>query len=242
MQIRSRLPLLVVLAAVTIGVEAPCLAAGRGASEGEAMRPLIAIGWLGNGFYFLRFFVQWIRSERARTSVAPVAFWWLSLGGATCLGAYAYAVGDTPLFLGYVVTFCIYLRNTTIAHLGPRAGRVDTLPALFAALFAGSALVWLASRREMDGSVGAAWIAVAFLGQAIFSSRFVVQWYATEKRGRAHFPRAFWWISLVGNALLLAYAIRRGDPIFIAGFALGPIVQVRNLMLSRGPAPQSPNA
>ena len=197
------------------------------------MDPLIAVGFVGNAFYFARFFVQWLQSERARTSVVPIVFWWLSLGGAVCLGAYAYSVGDTPLFLGYALTFCIYLRNTAIAHLGPRAGRVDTLPALLAALIAGAALVWLASRRTMDGSVGAAWIAVAFLGQVIFSSRFIVQWYASEQIGRAHFPRAFWWISLAGNVLLLAYAVRRGDPVFIAGFALGPVVQVRNLMLSR---------
>jgi lipid-A-disaccharide synthase-like uncharacterized protein len=41
----------------------------------------------------------------------------------------------------------------------------------------------------------------------------------------------FWWLSLAGNALLLAYAVHLRDPIFIAGFVPGPLVQVRNLML-----------
>jgi len=195
------------------------------------MTLMVAVGWLGNAFYFSRFFVQWIQSERAGASVAPTAFWWLSLGGAATLGAYAYWVGDTPLCLGYVVTFVIYVRNASIAHFGPRAGRVRALPATGIALVAGAALITLAARRGLDDPVGPYWIAAAFFGQAVFSSRFVVQWHATERKGESHFPRSFWWLSLVGNSFLLAYAVRRGDPVFIAGFALGPIVQVRNLML-----------
>ena len=48
-----------------------------------------AIGWLGNAFYFTRFLVQWLLSERAGESVAPRAFWWLSAAGAVTLGGYA---------------------------------------------------------------------------------------------------------------------------------------------------------
>ncbi len=206
------------------------------------MTVMVAVGWLGNAFYFTRFLVQWIQSERARASVAPTVFWWLSLAGAASLGTYAYSVGDTPLCLGYVVTFVIYVRNASIAHFGPRAGRVRALPATAIALAAGATLIALAARRGLDDPVGPVWLGIAFVGQAIFSSRFVVQWHASERSGESHFPRSFWWLSLVGNSFLLAYAVRRGDPVFIAGFALGPIVQVRNLMLPGGDADAAASA
>ena len=74
---------------------------------------------------------------------------------------------------------------------------------------------------------------MAFLGQSLFGSRFVVQWYASERSGDAHFPASFWWLSLSGNLLLLAYVVELGDPVFIAGFLPGPLVQARNLWLLR---------
>ena len=76
-----------------------------------------------------------------------------------------------------------------------------------------------------------AWLITGLVGQALFSARFLVQWIASEIKKRSVVPTAFWWFSLAGNALLLAYAIHRQDLVLIAGYALGPIVQVRNLML-----------
>lgn len=75
------------------------------------------------------------------------------------------------------------------------------------------------------------WIAVGFLGQAMFTSRFLVQWIASERKGESIFPIAFWYFSLGGGVLLLAYAISRLDPVIITGQALGVVVYTRNLML-----------
>lgn len=198
---------------------------------------LTAMGWAGNGCYFSRFALQWWKSERAKASVAPRSFWWLSLGGALLLGSYAFFKPDRPLFVGYVLTAVLYVRNLSIAYLGPRAGRLGPTPALAIALALVTALIWKGAIGQKDEPLPPGWVAAGFLGQAVFSSRFVVQWFVSERRGRAHFPPAFWWLSLFGNSLLLAYAIRLGDPIFIAGFSLGPVVQVRNLMLADEPHP-----
>jgi lipid-A-disaccharide synthase-like uncharacterized protein len=78
-----------------------------------------------------------------------------------------------------------------------------------------------------------AWIIVGFAGQAAFFLRFFVQWISSERRGESHIPVAFWYLSLAGGALLLAYAIVRRDPVFIAGQAFGSVVYGRNIVLIR---------
>jgi len=86
------------------------------------------------------------------------------------------------------------------------------------------------------------WLAVGFAGQALFGSRFLVQWIVSERRGESVVPLAFWYLSLGGASLLLAYAIWRQDPVFILGQSLGFLVYVRNLVLiaRRGREGESP--
>jgi lipid-A-disaccharide synthase-like uncharacterized protein len=91
-----------------------------------------------------------------------------------------------------------------------------------------------------------AWILVGFAGQALFSARFIVQWLASERARRSVVPRAFWYLSLAGSAVLLAYAIHRSDPVFIAGQSAGLAIYLRNIHLigaARTPArPPVPDA
>lgn len=79
----------------------------------------------------------------------------------------------------------------------------------------------------------AIWLAVGFLGQALFSGRFLVQWLVSEARRESVIPVAFWWFSIAGGVTLLAYAIWRQDPVFITGQAFGLLVYARNLILIR---------
>ena len=52
-----------------------------------------------------------------------------------------------------------------------------------------------------------AWKVVGLVGNAIFFSRFIVQWYATEKRKQVVVPQGFWWLSLIGTVVMLTYAV-----------------------------------
>lgn len=70
-----------------------------------------------------------------------------------------------------------------------------------------------------------------FLGQFVFMARFVVQWYESERRQRSVMPVSFWYISLVGGAILFVYAVLREDIVFMAGQALGMVIYIRNIML-----------
>lgn len=75
------------------------------------------------------------------------------------------------------------------------------------------------------------WLLIGFGGQALFMSRFLVQWWASEKAGRSVVPVMFWYFSVGGGVILLIYAIYRRDPVIISGQALGLIVYARNLYL-----------
>jgi len=70
-----------------------------------------------------------------------------------------------------------------------------------------------------------------FVGQALFSARFIVQWIASEAKKQSVIPLAFWYFSLAGGIFLLVYAILRHDPVFILGQAAGLVVYIRNLIL-----------
>lgn len=77
------------------------------------------------------------------------------------------------------------------------------------------------------------WIGIGLFGQLLFTSRFLVQWIASERKRESVIPMAFWWLSISGGLTLLSYAIWRQDPVFILGQATGLIVYFRNLVLIR---------
>ena len=77
------------------------------------------------------------------------------------------------------------------------------------------------------------WLILGFVGQALFSMRFFIQWIYSEKNKKSVIPTAFWYFSLAGGVTLLSYAILRQDPVFIAGQGLGLFIYIRNLMLIR---------
>lgn len=75
------------------------------------------------------------------------------------------------------------------------------------------------------------WLIIGLLGQLLFSLRFLVQWLASEREKKSIIPVSFWYFSIGGSFLLLAYAIKRQDPVFILGQSLGFVIYLRNLVL-----------
>lgn len=71
----------------------------------------LTIGLLGQGLFFMRFFIQWLYSEREGRSVIPLAFWYFSLGGSGCLLTYAILRQDIVFIIGQSTGSFIYLRN-----------------------------------------------------------------------------------------------------------------------------------
>ncbi len=75
------------------------------------------------------------------------------------------------------------------------------------------------------------WLVIGFLGQGLFAMRFIYQWIYSERVGRSVIPIPFWYFSIGGGLILLAYAIHRADPVFITGQAFGVLIYGRNLHL-----------
>lgn len=78
---------------------------------------------------------------------------------------------------------------------------------------------------------GFLWISIGFLGQAMFTFRMVLQWWASEKHKRSIVPIGFWWGSLIGGAMLFTYFVWRKDVVGIVGQSTGVFVYARNLIL-----------
>lgn len=75
------------------------------------------------------------------------------------------------------------------------------------------------------------WAIIGFAGQGLFASRFIVQWIQSEREGRSIIPIAFWYFSLGGGLVTLAYAIHLQSVAFSLGQASGLVVYARNLYL-----------
>ena len=75
------------------------------------------------------------------------------------------------------------------------------------------------------------WLILGFAGQALFASRFLVQWFRSEMEGRSVVPLAFWYFSIAGGLVSLVYAIHIGSAPFAVGQGSGLLVYARNLYL-----------
>ncbi len=87
---------------------------------------------------------------------------------------------------------------------------------------------WIEKFREAFANP---WVFLGFLGQAMFFSRWLIQWYASEKRKQSYVPLSFWYVSLAGAAMVMAYAIKQTDPVFMFGQMVGIAMYTRNIWL-----------
>ncbi|MDD4913622.1 MAG: lipid-A-disaccharide synthase N-terminal domain-containing protein [Methylococcales bacterium] len=84
------------------------------------------------------------------------------------------------------------------------------------------------------------WLVVGFLGQGLFSARFIVQWVVSERKKQSVIPVLFWYFSILGGIVLLLYSIHKQDPVFILGQGAGLLIYFRNLyFVLRHPHPKA---
>jgi len=77
------------------------------------------------------------------------------------------------------------------------------------------------------------WLAVGTTGQALFASRFLIQWIATERRRKSVVPPVFWRLSIAAAGLQMSCFLQRAEWIFAVGMAATVLIYARNLWLIR---------
>ena len=76
----------------------------------------LILGFAAQFLFFMRFFVQWIVSERKKESTIPIVFWYLSLAGGSGLFIYSLHIRDPVFILGQGLGIFFYVRNLTLIH------------------------------------------------------------------------------------------------------------------------------
>ena len=91
------------------------------ANADDALGPLLLIfGIAAQALFFCRWIVQWLVSEGRGESSIPIAFWWLSLSGATLLLVYYLLRGEPVGILGQCTGWLIYTRNLVLIQRARR--------------------------------------------------------------------------------------------------------------------------
>ena len=80
----------------------------------------IILGLFAQLLFFLRFFVQWVVSEKKGESTIPVSFWYFSIAGSLLLLIYSIYRKDVVFILGQSVGSFIYTRNLILIHRSRR--------------------------------------------------------------------------------------------------------------------------
>lgn len=72
------------------------------------------------------------------------------------------------------------------------------------------------------------WLGIGLFGQSLFVFRWIIQWWSSERAGRLVVPDVFWYCSLIGGVLVMAYGLQKPDPVIVLG-QFGVIIYGRNL-------------
>jgi lipid-A-disaccharide synthase-like uncharacterized protein len=86
--------------------------------------------------------------------------------------------------------------------------------------------------RNLTGEI-TFWTIFGLIANLLFASRFVIQWYVSERLKRSVIPVQFWYLSIAGSLMMLIYSVYIGKVPLILGFLFPTIIYVRNLVLIR---------
>lgn len=191
-------------------------------------------GFIGQQLFTARVLVQWIASEKAKKSVAPPLFWWISLAANVMLLIYslnqskrvtAYAVSFVLL---YIINIIPYVRNIILSY--KIKGRTTNTISIVIAVFV--LILSLFELKKMQTSLSLdIWFLMGTGVGFLYGSRFIWQWIYAEMKGESVLPLWFWWLSIVTSVMTLLYAIYIHDPNFIIGFIFNTIPMFRNVMI-----------
>ena len=196
---------------------------------------VFGLGFLAQGLFSSRIFLQWIISERHKKVLTPKLFWEISLLASCLLFVYGYLRDDFAIMLGQVITYFIYIRNIQLEKEWTKFPVwVRWLIYLFPAII----LIYGFNNNVTDRinlfsneDIPLSLMILGIVSQVLFTLRFVYQWLYSEAKQESLLPLGFWLLSLVGSLLIFVYAIFRLDPVLFIGHLSGIIIYSRNIFL-----------
>lgn len=196
---------------------------------------VFGLGFLAQGLFSSRIFLQWIISERHKKVLTPKLFWEISLFASCLLFVYGYLRDDFAIMLGQVITYFIYIRNI---QLEKEWTKFPVWVRWFIYLFPAIILVYGFNNNVTDRinlfnneDIPLSLMILGIVSQVLFTLRFVYQWLYSEAKQESLLPLGFWLLSLVGSLLIFIYAIFRLDPVLFIGHLSGIIIYSRNIFL-----------
>lgn len=196
---------------------------------------VFTVGFIAQILFSARLLVQWISSEKAGRVLSPLLFWQLSILASFLLVLYGVLRHDLAILLGQAVTYGIYIRNLYYHGFWKKIPR---LAQILIIAFPILAICWLISGEtyNLQKIIGNKDIPFALMlwgltGQIVFTFRFVLQWFYSEKKKQSILPIEFWVFSILGSIMVLSYAIIRRDPVLFVGQLFGFVVYFRNTLL-----------
>lgn len=193
------------------------------------------VGLLAQGFFSLRMLHQWIKTERAKKIISPSLFWVFSICGAYLLMLYGWLRNDFAIILGQFISYYVYLWNLKANGIWQKCAvplrfvLLVTPPAAAVSLAMGGAD--LARTLFSNPDIPLPLLIFGCVSQALFTLRFVYQWWYSSRHHVSVLPIGFWFISLTGSILICLYGILRLDVVIILGQALGLVAYARNIVI-----------
>ena len=193
------------------------------------------LGFLAQGLFSSRIFLQWIISEKHKKVLTPNLFWEISLLASCLLFVYGYLRDDFAIMLGQIITYYIYVRNI---QLEKEWTKYPKILRIFIYVFPVLILVYGFNNNTLDRvnlfqneNIPLFLMILGIVSQILFTLRFVYQWLYSESKKESLLPLGFWLLSLVGSLLIFIYAIFRRDPVLFVGHLSGLIIYSRNIYL-----------
>ena len=198
---------------------------------------VFGLGFLAQGLFSSRIFLQWIISEKHKKVLTPNLFWEISLVASCLLFIYGYLRDDFAIMLGQVITYYIYVRNIQLENEWKKRPRWLRILIYF---FPAIILIYGYNNNVLDRvnlfsneDIPLFLMLLGVVSQILFTLRFVYQWLYSESKQESLLPMGFWLLSLIGSLLIFIYAIFRRDPVLFIGHLSGIIIYSRNMIIMR---------
>lgn len=197
------------------------------------------LGLLPSLFFGLRFLIQWLQSEKRKSSYIDPSFWRFSLAGNLLLASHYFIQLQYPFMMLQVLNGFIAWRNLNFMQKKKPYSlnfSLFVLIGIFLLVTVGFSLqsnpLWLQLPAAIEGeNVSLLWHVIGIFGASLFAARFWIQWWETERNGKSVLGTPFWILSIVGSLIALIYFIKTKDIISILNYSFGLIPYLRNLWL-----------